>query len=319
MMRKIVFLDRDTIAPQINVRRPAFAHEWAEYDRTSEAQAVERARDADIVILNKVRLPAASLAQLPKLKLIAVAATGFDCIDFKAATAQGVAIANIRGYARATVPEHTFALILALSRSLIPYQQSLLAGRWQEAAQFCYFDFPIVDLAGKRLGLVGGGVLGGRVAQIAQGFGMDVAIYDPGAPKTTPGLVSFDELIETSDVISLHCPLTEQTRGMFNAAVFARMKKRPIIVNTARGGLIVEEDLEKALDAGQVAGAGLDVVLPEPPPDDSAFMRLARRPNVVCTPHIAWASQEAQQTLADQLIDNIENFVAGKPSNLVGV
>ena len=317
-MRRIVFLDRDTIAPTINVRRPSFAHEWAEYDRTTEAQAVERARDADIVILNKVRLPAASLAQLPRLKLIAVAATGFDCIDVKAAAAQGITISNIRGYAKATVPEHTFALILALSRSLIPYQQSLLAGRWQQAAQFCYFDFPIADLANKRLGLVGGGVLGARVAQIARGFGMDVAIYDPGAPKTTPGLVSFDELIETSDVISLHCPLTDETRGMFNAAVFARMKKRPIIVNTARGGLIVEEDLEKALDAGQVAGAGLDVVLPEPPPADSAFMRLARRPNVVCTPHIAWASQEAQQTLADQLIDNVENFVAGKPSNVVG-
>lgn len=316
-MRTVVFLDRDTIAPDIVVRRPAFAHDWREYDRTSEAQAVERAKDADIVILNKVRMPAASLAKLPKLKLIAVAATGFDCVDVKAAAAQGVTVSNIRGYARATVPEHTFALILALSRSLIPYNKSLLAGRWQEAAQFCYFDFPIVDLAAKRLGLVGGGVLGGRVAEIARGFGMDVVIFDPGAPKTTPGLVSFEELVETSDVISLHCPLTDQTRGMFAAPVFARMKKRPIIVNTARGGLIVEEDLEKALDAGQVAAAGLDVVLPEPPPADSTFMRLARRPDVICTPHVAWASREAQQAVADQLIDNIENFVAGRPSNVV--
>lgn len=316
-MRKVVFLDRDTIAPQVNVRRPAFAHEWSEYDRTTEAQAVERARGAEIVILNKVRLPAASLAKLPDLKLIAVAATGFDCIDVKAAAAQGVTISNIRGYAKATVPEHTFALILALSRSLIPYNKSLLAGRWQEAAQFCYFDYPIFDLANKRLGLVGGGVLGGRVAEIARGFGMEVVIFDPGAPKTTPGLVSFEELVETSDVISLHCPLTEQTRGLFSAPVFARMKKRPIIVNTARGGLIVEEDLERALDAGLVSAAGLDVVLPEPPAADSAFMRLALRPNVICTPHVAWASREAQQILADQLIDNVENFVAGRPSNIV--
>ena len=316
-MRKVVFLDRDTIAPQVNVRRPAFAHEWAEYDRTTEAQAVERAKGAQIVILNKVRLPAASLAQLPELKLIAVAATGYDCIDVKAAAAQGVTISNIRGYAKATVPEHTFALILALSRSLIPYNKSLLAGRWHEAAQFCYFDYPIFDLAAKRLGLVGGGVLGGRVAEIARGFGMEVVIFDPGAPASTQGLVSFDELVETSDVISLHCPLTDQTRGLFSTPVFARMMKRPIIVDTARGGLIVEEDLEKALDAGLVSAAGLDVVLPEPPSLDSAFMRLARRQNVICTPHVAWASREGQQTLADQLIDNVENFVAGKPSNVV--
>ncbi len=317
-MRKVVFLDRDTVAPDVAVRRPAFAHDWVEYDRTSEAQAVERARDADIVILNKVRLPAAALAQLPRLKLIAIAATGYDCVDVKAAAAQGVTISNIRGYAKATVPEHAFALILALSRSLVPYAEDVLAGEWQKAAQFCFFNHPIADLAGKRLGLVGGGVLGGRVAELGRAFGMDVAIYDPGAPKTTPGLVSLDELIETSHVISRHCPLTDETRGMFDAKAFARMKMKPILVNTARGGLIVEEDLEKALDAGQVSGAGLDVTLPEPPAPDSAFMRLARRRNVICTPHTAWASREAQQTLADQLIDNVENFVAGAPSNVVG-
>jgi glycerate dehydrogenase len=316
-MTKIVFLDRDTIAPQVKVRRPAFPHEWAQYARTSEAEAVARAKDAEIVILNKVRLPAASLAQLPRLKLIAVAATGYDCVDVKAAAAQGVSVSNIRGYAKATVPEHAFALILALSRSIVPYAQDVLAGRWQEAAQFCFFDHPIFDLAGKRLGLVGGGVLGARVADLGRAFGMDVVIYDPGAPKTTPGLVSLDELIETSHVISLHCPLTDQTRGMFDAKAFARMKNRPIIVNTARGGLIVEEDLEAALDAGLVSSAGLDVTMPEPPAPDSAFMRLAARKNVICTPHVAWASLEAQQTLADQLIENIENFAAGRPSNIV--
>lgn len=316
-MRSIVFLDRDTLAPQVKLRRPGFAHDWVEFDRTAEAQAVERAAEAEIVILNKVRLSAASLARLPKLRLIAVAATGYDCVDVRAAAAQGVAVANIRGYARATVPEHAFALILALSRSLVPYAEDVLAGEWRKAAQFCFFHHPIFDLAGKRLGLVGAGALGGRVAEIGRAFGMDVAIYDPGAPATTPGLVSFDTLIETSHVISLHCPLTERTRGMFDARAFARMKMRPILVNTARGGLIVEEDLEAALDAGLVAGAGLDVTTPEPPPADSAFMRLAARRNVICTPHVAWASLEAQQILADQLIDNIENFVAGRPSNVV--
>jgi glycerate dehydrogenase len=316
-LHKIVFLDRDTVAPEVNVRRPAFAHEWVEYDRTRVDQVVERAKDATIIINNKVDLRADTLAQLPNLKLIAIAATGTDCVDKKAAAARGIPTVNIRGYAKATVPEHTFALLLALSRSIVPYRADVLAGEWQKAQQFCFFTNPIKDLYGRRLGIVGAGVLGSQVAGIARAFGMQVVFYDPMAKPGTPDVVSLDTLLETSDAITLHCPLTSETRGMFNRAAFAKMKRQPIIINTARGGLIVEEDLEVALDQGLVSGAGLDVTLPEPPAPDSAFMRLATRRNVICTPHVAWASVEAQQTLVDQLIDNVENFVAGRPSNVV--
>jgi glycerate dehydrogenase len=317
-VHRIVFLDRDTIAPQIVVRRPSFAHDWVEYGRTTPEQVVERAKDATIIINNKVNLRADTLAQLPHLRLIAIAATGTDCVDKTAAAARGILTVNIRGYARSTVPEHVFALMLALTRSIVPYRADVLDGAWQRAQQFCFFSNPIVDLAGRRLGIVGSGVLGSRVGEIGRAFGMDVVFHSRSLLREgRADAVDFNTLIETSDVISLHCPLTSETCGMFGAAAFARMKRRPIIINTARGGLIIEEDLERALDAGLVSGAGLDVTLPEPPAADSAFMRLAQRPNVICTPHTAWASQEAQQVLADQLIGNIESFVAGQPVNVV--
>lgn len=316
-MHRIVFLDRATLAPAIALRRPAVPHEWMEHEKTTAADVVRRARGASILITNKVPLREAALAQLPDLKLIAVAATGFDCVDVAAATVRGIIVCNIRGYAKTTVPEHTLALILALTRSLVPYRDSVLAGRWQEAGQFCYFDYPAIDLAGRRLGLIGGGVIGGRVADLGRAFGMDVVVYHP-RPKGEGAFVSFEELLETSDVISLHCPLTPDTRGLLGKAQFDRMHKRPLIVNTARGGLVVEEDLYDALIAGQVSAAGVDVTTPEPPSVDSTIMKLAKLPNVIVTPHTAWASLEAQQVLADQLIDNIENFIAGRPSNSVG-
>lgn len=316
-MHRIVFLDRDTVAPEVTIRRPAFPHEWGEHGRTRPDEVAARAADATILITNKVDLRADTLARLPHLKLIAVAATGTDCVDKAAAAARGIPTVNIRGYARATVPEHTFALLLALSRSLVPYRDQLLAGDWQKAGQFCFFSNPIIDLAGKRIGIIGAGVLGRQVAGIARAFGMEVVFFDPAAVPDASECVSLDDLIATSDVITLHCPLTDDTRGMLDRAAFGRMTRRPILINTARGGLIVEEDLEAALDAGQVSAAGLDVTLPEPPAPDSAFMRLARRPNVICTPHVAWASTEAQQALVDQLIDNIESFVAGRPANVV--
>lgn len=317
-MHRIVFLDRDTIAPDVVVRRPEFPHEWVEYGRTTAAETFERVKDATIVLVNKVNLREDLLARLPHLKMIAVAATGYDCVDVAAAKARGIVVSNIRGYAKATVPEHTFALILALARSIVPYRASVLAGRWQEASQFCYFDYPIVDLAGRRLGIVGGGVLGGRVAEIGRAFGMDVVIHDPKPPVVTPAHVSFDTLIETADVITLHCPLTPETRGFIGIEQFRRMKRKPIIVNTARGGLVVEEDLLTALNEGLISGAGFDVTLPEPPPADGTFMKIAAHPRAVVSPHTAWASLEAQQTLTDQLIDNVENFVVGEPSNVVG-
>lgn len=317
-MHKIVFLDRSTIAPQITVRRPAFAHEYVEHQKTTADQVVERLAGASIAITNKVPLTAEVLAQLPDLKLVAVAATGTDCVDKAWCQQHGIAVSNIRGYAINTVPEHTFALILALRRSIVPYRQDVLAGEWQKANQFCFFNHPIRDLGGSRLGIIGEGVLGQRVAELGRAFGMTpLFAAHKNAPPMGPLYTPWDEVLETSDIISIHCPLTPATRNLLGLAEFRQMKRKPLIINTARGGLVVEDDLVTALDEGLISGIGFDVTDGEPPAADSPMMRLAHRPNVILTPHVAWASDEAMQTLSDQLIDNIENFVNGTPSNLV--
>jgi glycerate dehydrogenase len=317
-VERIVFLDRGTIAPQIRIPQPSFPHLLTEFGQTEADQVVERAKDATILIDNKVPLGGAVLAQLPHLKLIAVAATGTDVIDKKYCREHGIAVSNIRGYAASTVPEHTMAMILALQRNLVAYRQDVIAGEWQKSGQFCFFTHPIHDLSGKNLGVIGEGALGQGVARLARAFGMRIMFaahkHSSGwGPLYTP----WDEVIESSDVITLHSPLIPSTRNLIAYPEFQRMKKKPILVNTSRGGLVVEEDMERALEEGLIAGVGLDVTTPEPPPADSVIMRLARRPNVIVTPHVAWASDEAQQALTDQLFENIENFVAGRPSNLV--
>lgn len=317
-MHKIVFLDRATIAPQIRLRRPSFAHELVEHARTAPDQVVQRLAGASVAIVNKVKLTADILARLPDLKLVAVAATGTDCVDKDYCGRHGIAVSNIRGYAVSTVPEHTFALILALRRSIVGFRQDVLAGEWQKAGQFCFFNHPIRDLRGARLGIIGEGVLGQRVAEIARAFGMiPLFAAHKGKSGLGPLYTPWDEVLETSDALTLHSPLTPETRGMIGLPEFRRMARRPLIVNTARGGLVVEADLVTALDEGLISGVGFDVTEAEPPAADNPLMQIAGRPNVILTPHVAWASDEAQQTLADQLIDNIENFVAGRPSNLV--
>ena len=317
-MHKIVFLDRATIAPQIRLRTPAFAHELVVHDHTQPQQVVERLAGASIAIVNKVPLTAAALEQLPELRLIAVAATGTDCIDKAYCQQRGIAVSNIRGYALNTVPEHTFALMLALRRNVVAYRDDVLAGEWQRSGQFCFFNHAIHDLGGARLGIIGEGVLGQRVAEIARAFGM-VPLFaaHKGRSGLGPLYTPWDEVLATSDIITLHSPLTPQTRGMIAMPEFRAMARRPLIINTARGGLVDEEALVQALDEGLIAGAGFDVAAGEPPAADSPMMRIAARPNVILTPHVAWASDEAQQALADQLFDNIDNFVAGTPSNLV--
>jgi glycerate dehydrogenase len=317
-MQKIVFLDRATIAPQIRLRPPAFEHELIEYERTSPDQVAERIRDASIVITNKAPIPAQALDQAPGVRLIAVSATGTDCVDKAACKARGVTVSNIRGYAVNTVPEHTFALMFALRRNIVAYRDSVLAGRWQESGQFCFFDHPIRDLAGSRLGIIGKGVLGQRVAEIAKAFGM-IAQFAARKGKSDhdASYVSWEEMLATSDVITLHLPLTEESRGMIAMPEFRKMQRRPLIINTARGGLVDEADLVRALDEGLISGAGFDVTQGEPPALDNPLMQAASRPNLILTPHVAWASDEAQQSLADQLMGNIESFVAGKPVNVV--
>lgn len=315
---KIVFLDRETISPQTRVRRPAFDHEWVEYPRTSPAEVADRLRDADVAIVNKVKLPADVLAQAPRLRLIAVAATGTDNIDLAACQARGIVVSNVRNYATHTVPEHTFALIFALRRSICAYQSAVRAGRWQQAAQFCFFDHPIRDLAGSALGVIGDGALGQAVAAMGRALGMRVLMSGHKGRTDQGSLYTpFEETLRQSDVLTLHCPLNAGTRNMIAAPEFAQMARRPLLINTARGGLVDEAAVAAALDAGQISGAAFDVTSVEPPPADHPFMPLLARPNFLLTPHVAWASAEAIQALADQLIDNVEAFVAGRPVNAV--
>ncbi len=312
MTHKIVFLDRESL--DANVRAPNFPHEYKEYESTwTPDEIVERLKDADIAIINKVPMRADTLKQLPNLKLIAVAATGTDVVDKAQAKAQGITVSNIRGYAFNTVPEHVIALLFALRRSIVPYAQSVKRGDWNKSSQFCYFDYPIYDIAGSTLGIVGYGALGKSIAKRAEALGMKVLPYDVFPQE---GLVDFETVLTQSDAITIHVPLTPDTKNMFGAEQFRKMKKHALLINTARGGLVDEAALLEALKSGEIGGAGFDVVAQEPPKDGNILCE-ADLPNLIVTPHVAWASKEAMQILADQLIDNVENFVAGKPSNVV--
>ena len=311
MSHSIVFLDRSTL--EANVRSPDFPHSYKEYDVTAPDQIVERLRDATIAIINKVPMRAATLAQLPNLKLIAVAATGTDVVDKAYTKAHGVVVSNIRNYAFNTVPEHVFALAFALRRSIVPYVDDVRAGRWQESDQFCFFDHPIRDMRGSTLGIVGYGALGKSVGKIAEAFGMKILAYDV-FPQ--PGLVDLDTLIKDSDIITLHAPLTPDTKNMIGARELGMMQPHALLINTARGGLVDEAALAEALTAGKIGGAGFDVLTVEPPKQGNILLDL-KLPNLIITPHVAWASREAMQILADQLIDNVEAFAAGKPQNVV--
>jgi glycerate dehydrogenase len=258
------------------------------------------------------------LAGAPKLKFIVVAATGTDVIDLKACASRGVSVANIRDYAVNTVPEHTFALILALRRSIVAYRDSVREGRWLEADQFCYFDHPIRDLAGSTLGIIGDGVLGRAVADIAKGFGMKPLFSTyKGTTGMGPLYTPFEELLRRSDIITLHCPLMPSTRDLIGAPEFAQMERRPLLINTARGGLVNEQALAEALKSGQISGAGFDVVTTEPLQPGHVFQTLLDRPDFILTPHVAWASREAIQGLANQLVETVELFWQGRPRNLV--
>ena len=317
-MTRIVFLDRSTIGPSVTLTKPSFPHEWIEHERTRPDQVVERLAGAQIAVSNKVPIRRAAIEQLPDLKMICIPATGYDAFDIDACAERGIVVSNVRGYAVNTVPEHTFALILALRRGLAGYRQDVIDGRWQESQQFCFHTHPINDLAGSTLGIIGEGAIGQSVARLGQAFGMRTLF---AAHKNVEGLgplyTPFDEVLATSDVITLHCPLTPATRDTLAAPEFAKMKKRPLIINCGRGGLVNEKDLVDALERGQIAGLGFDCLTSEPPLPDNPLLKMLNRPNVIVTPHVAWASQEAMQTLWDQVILHIDNFHAGRPSNRV--
>lgn len=316
-MEKIVVLDRATIAPHITIKAPSFDHVWVDHDHTSTDQVADRAADATILVVNKVRVDRDNLAGAAHLKLIAVAATGLDNVDLAYCSERGITVSNIRNYAIHTVPEHAFSLILALSRNLMGYREDVLDGAWRRSGQFCFFNEPVFDLHGKRLGIYGEGSIGQAVAALGRAFGMQVLFAaHKGVTGLGPLYTPFEEVVETADVHTLHCPLLPGTRGMIGLPEFRAMRRSAIVVNTARGGLIVEDDLAVAVREGLIAGAAIDVLASEPPDDDHPLVQLSRERNFILTPHTAWASTEAMQTLSDQLIDNLENFISGTPSNV---
>ncbi len=315
MNHHIVFVERDSL--RARVRRPGFEHTYEEYAHTTPDQIVPRLRCATVAIINKVQLSDETLAQLPMLKLVAIAATGYNGIDIAVCRNRGIAVANIRNYAIHTVPEHVFALVLALRRNLLAYRQEIEQGAWQKSEQFCLFTHHISDLFGSTMGIIGEGAIGQGTAAIARSFGMRVLFaYHDSLKKKEIMLTPLDRVLAESDILSLHCPLTPATKNLIGIEELRKMKPGALLINTARGGLVNETALVQALDEGLIAGAGFDVLTEEPPKNGNPLLEL-RRPNFILTPHVAWASDEAMQVLADQLIDNIEAWVAGKPQNLV--
>jgi glycerate dehydrogenase len=314
-MDSIVFLEKDSI--RATVRRPSFPHTWTEYEKTAPEEIFERLKDATIAITNKVKLPGELLARLPKLRLIAEAATGTDNIDLAWCRDHKLPVTNIRGYAADTVPEHVFMLLLALRRQLPAYRADVAAGKWQQSPMFCLFGQPIRDLRGSTLGIFGRGSLGQGTARLAGAFGMRILWGEQkGAASVRDGYVPFETVLAEADAISLHCPLNDRTRGMIGAAELRAMKQDAVLINTARGGLVDEAALVRALKEGWIAGAGFDVLSAEPPKDGNPLLD-TELPNLIVTPHVAWASDKAMQALADQMIANMEAFVRGEERNRV--
>ncbi|WP_019935321.1 D-2-hydroxyacid dehydrogenase [Oceanimonas smirnovii] len=312
---KLVFLDRKTLAPDVKLRRPNLDHHWQDYADTTPEQVIERLQHADVAIVNKVHISADVIARLPSLKLVALAATGSDNIDLNACRNAGIAVCNIRNYSESAVPEHALSLMMALSRNLYAYRQSVEHGRWQQSGQFCYFDYSVRDLKGQTLGLIGYGTIARDLERLAKALGMKVIVAARKGQPAGHGRLPFEQVIETADVISLHCPLNKDTHHVISEREFAMMKPDALLINVGRGGLVDEEALLNALREQRIGGAGFDVVSAEPPPADHPLMQALQYPNFILTPHIAWASHDSMQRLADQLIDNIEAFAHGRKQN----
>jgi len=319
MEKTVVFLDRSTVPAHIYIRPPEFTHQRVEYMATSDNQIIERAKDADIIITNKVILSDDIIEQLPKLQHIALIATGYNNIDINACQKNDISVSNIRGYATPSVPEHSLVLIFSLRRHILDYQCRVRQGEWQKSPYFHNYRQATQDLAGSQLGIIGGGELGQATAKLALALGMHVVFAErKGKNNTSREMYQpFHQVIQQSDIISLHCPLNDDTRNLITLKEMQAMKSTALLINTARGGLINEHDLVTALNTQQIAGAGLDVVEQEPIRENNPLLSLMDKPNFILTPHIAWTSDQAMQTQADQLTDNIESFVNGKARNLV--
>lgn len=289
---------------------------WRYYDNSLDSEVVTRIKDADIVIANKVRIQQHHITQAKQLKLICIAATGANNVDLAAAANAGIAVTNVTNYATPSVVQHVFCLMLALTRKLIQYQAAVRGGRWQRSQFFCLLDYPITELSGKTLGIIGYGVLGKGVAAVGEAFGMHVLVAARKGATVGEGRVSMEQLLSQSDVISLHCPLTPETSNLIGAREFGLMKQGALLINTARGGIVNEMALLNALQSGKLGGAGIDVLVEEPPARGNPLLD-TQLPNLIVTPHIAWASAEARQRVVIEVVKNIQAFLNGTPRNKV--
>jgi len=282
------------------------------YDRTPADQIIPRIGDAEVVYTNKTPITSGTLDACPGVKFIGVLATGFNVVDVNAARARGIPVSNIPTYGTTAVAQMVFALLLELCHHVGPHSQAVFEGRWSSCPDFCFWDYPLIELAGKTMGIIGYGRIGQATAAIARAFGMDVVAYDTQVKADE--IVPLDELLRRSDVISLHCPLFPETQGIINRANLSKCKRGALLINTSRGPLVVEEDLKEALKSGQLAGAAVDVVSTEPIRPDNVLLKA---PNLIITPHIAWAPKESRQRLMDIAVDNLRAYAKGSPINVV--
>ncbi|WP_216940349.1 2-hydroxyacid dehydrogenase [Acinetobacter sp. BY419] len=282
------------------------------YPTTSAAEIMSRVADAEVIISNKVVIDAATIQQCPELKLILISATGTNNVDLEAAKARGIVVCNCQAYGTSAVAQHTIMLMLNLATSFLSYQRALQQGEWQKASQFCLLDAPIVELAGKILGIVGYGELGHAVAKLAEAFGMKVLIAALPNRAVDASRVPFAELLAQVDFLSLHCPLSEDTRHLISHAELEAMKTSAFLINCARGGIVDEAALAEALRAGKIAGAATDVLTVEPPKQGNVLLD-PTIPNLIVTPHNAWGSVDARQRIVDQMVENVAAFKQGQP------
>jgi glycerate dehydrogenase len=320
-MKDLVILDGYTLNPGDLSWEPLerIVDSLVVYDRTPDELIVERIGQNSLALTNKTPFVRATLESLPhNLKYIGILATGYDLVDWKAASEKGITVTNIPGYGTMAVAQFTIALLLELAGRIGHHDAAIRAGKWKDTPDWCFWDYPLVELSGKTMGIIGYGAIGRAVAKIASSLGMRILAYNGDKPPLKEDadapFVNFTELLHASDVISLHAPLTPETEGIINRASISGMKSGVMIINTARGGLIVEKDLTDALESGKVSGAALDVLSSEPPTDDAPILRAK---NCILTPHIAWAPQETRERLIHMAADNLLSYFSGTPTNVV--
>ncbi|MFZ3144553.1 D-2-hydroxyacid dehydrogenase [Psychrobacter glacincola] len=305
-----VFLDKGTFSDNVDLPAPTGVTDYITYDDTPRALIIERCQNADIIITNKVQISAEVIANLPKLKLIQLTATGMNNVDQEACAAHNVTLYNVAGYAVKSVPEHTFMLMLNAMRAGLHYHNKVIDGTWVENGNFCLLDIPLIDLEDKTLGIIGIGTIGKRVTDIARAFGMTVLWAEhQGRTPRNDDYTAFDEVLACADVISLHCPLNDATKHLINKDTLAKMTKKPLLINVARGGIVDSQALTDAIHSEQILGYGSDVFEQEPIAEDDPLLSLGEHPRVIFSPHNAWGSKSAQETLWKMLSKQVSDFI----------